>query len=163
MFGITSAYRFFKKACGDYAQVETDIADPNAALNSILSLYHLHEWVWAKWLKQRVDAQAKLGIRRDKKDFTAWLDTNCPHFSLLQELANGTKHCRPVHSTEHVAGYGLGPYGIGPFGKPYLLIDLGEELDPAVRYLVASAVLKDIMDFWGSFFSTHGIVDDAAT
>ena len=161
MFVITSAYRFFEKARRDYALVEADIADPNAALNSILSVYHLHEWVWAKWLKHRPDAQAKLNIRQDKNGVVAWLDTSCPHFKLVQELANGTKHCRPVHSTGKVEGYGQGPFGIGPFGMPYLLIDLGEEFDPAARYLVASTVLKDVINFWDDFFVTHGIIDDA--
>ena len=160
MFGVTSAYRFFEKTRADYASVQADIADPGVTLNCILSLYHLHEWVWASWLKQRPDVQARLGIRGDKGDFIAWLDSNCPHFSLLQELANCTKHCRPVHATAQVEGYGRGPYGIGPYGVPYLLIDLGEELAPADRYLVASEVLKAIMDFWTSFFAVYGIVDD---
>ncbi len=161
MFGITSAYRFFEKARADYANVQADIADPGAALNCILSLYHLHEWVWARWLKRRIDVQTKLGIRRNKSAFIAWLDENCPQFGLLQELANGTKHCRPVHSTAQIEGYGRGPYGIGPYGAPYLLIDLGEEHDPTERYLVASDVLKLIMEFWIAFFDTYGVVDNA--
>jgi hypothetical protein len=161
MFGTTSAYRFFEKAREDYERVERDIADPGAALNCILSCYHLHEWVWARWLKQRPDVQVELGIRQRKKDeFIAWLDSNCPHFSLLQELANGTKHCRPVHSTQHIRGFGRGPFGIGPFGAPYLLIDPGGEHPPAERYLVASSVLKEIMGFWTRFFTAHCIVDD---
>jgi hypothetical protein len=163
MFGVTSAYRFFEKVRGDHGRVEADISDPGAALNCILSLYHLHEWVWARWLKRRSDVQATLGIRkgkgtacgsrRNKGTFIAWLDANCPHFTLLQELANGTKHCSPVHPTEHVAGYGRGPWGVGPFDAPYLLIDLGEEYPAGERYLVASAVLKSIMDFWSEFFA----------
>lgn len=161
MFGITSAYRLFEKARADYASVQADIADPGAAMNCILSLYHLHEWVWARWLKQRPDVRARLCIRGDKGGFIAWLDANCPHFRLLQELANGTKHCRPVQPTAQIEGYGRGPFGIGPFGAAYLLIDLGDEYLPEVRYLVASDVLKSIMDFWTSFFATHKIVDDA--
>jgi hypothetical protein len=161
MFGITSAYRFFEKVRTDYARVEADIADPGAALNCILSLYHLHEWVWARWLKQRPNVQATLGIRKDIESFKAWLDERCPHFTLVQELANGTKHCRPVHYTKQVKGYGRGPYDIGPFGSPYLLIDLGEERTSPERYLVASTVLKETMDFWMGFFALHGIVDDA--
>lgn len=161
MFGITSAYRFFEKARADYANVQADIANPDAAMNCILSLYHLHEWVWARWLKPRPDVQTRLGIRRDKSDFIAWLDANCPQFGLLQELANGTKHCRPVHSTAQIEGYGRGPYDIGPYDAPYLLIDLGEGHDPAERYLVASDVLKVIVEFWIGFFATYGVVDDA--
>jgi hypothetical protein len=78
----------------------------------------------------------------------------------MQELANGTKHCCPVHPTKHVKGYGRGPFGIGPFGSPYLLIDLGHENPSAGRYLVAGEVLKENLDFWIGFFATHGIVDD---
>ena len=54
---------------------------------------------------------AALGIRKDKREFITWLETNCPHFALVQELANSTKHCRPVHSTDHIQVYGRGPYG----------------------------------------------------
>jgi len=161
MFGITSASRYFEKVRADYARVEADGADPDAALNCILSLYHLHEWVWASWLKQRPAALLRLGIRKDIRSFKAWLDANCPHFDLVQELANGTKHCRPAHSTKHIKGYGRGPWGVGPFGAPYLLIDLGEENAPASRYLVASTVLRAVVGFWISFFATHGIVEDA--
>jgi hypothetical protein len=152
MFGITSAYRFFERFGPITPRVEADIADPGAALNCILSLYHLHEWVWARWLKQRPNVQATLGIRKDIESFKAWLDEKCPHFTLVQELANGTKHCRPVYSTKHVKGYGRGPYGIGPFWSPYLLIDLGQKNTSAEHYLVASAVLKATLDFLDRLF-----------
>ena len=163
MFGITSARSFFEKARSDFARVEADIADPVAAMNCILSLYHLHEWVWARWLKGRHEVQTGLGIGNSKGAFVAWLDQNCPHFTLLQELTNGTKHCAPVHSsTGCVAGWGRGPYDIGPYDAPYLLIDMGDEgLPDDERYLIARTVLRDIMDFWAGFFATHGITDDA--
>ena len=161
MFGITSTYRFYVKVRENYARVEANIDDPGAAIDCVLSLYHLHEWVWARWLKQRPDIQTTLGISRNKGQFVAWLDTNCPRFPLLQELANGTKHCAPASSTERIEGYGRGPWDIGPYDAPYLLIDLGDGHPPPDRYLVASDVLKSIMDFWIDFFATHGIVDDA--
>lgn len=99
----------------------------------------------------------KLGIRNNKREFIEWLDTNSPNFELLQKLANGTKHCTPVHSTNKVAGYGQGPYGIGPYGAPYLLIDLGDSVDNAKRYLVASTILGEIVQFWEIFFTDKEI------
>ena len=75
----------FQKAREDYARVESDISDPVAAMNCILSLYHLHEWVWARWLKGRHEVQTELGIRSIRGEFVVWLDQNCPHFTLLQD------------------------------------------------------------------------------
>lgn len=160
MFGITSAASFFQKARANYKRVEADISDAGVALDCILTLYHLHEWVWALWLKDRRDVRNKLGLKNGKSDFLVWLDVNCPHFQLVQELANGTKHCSPVHPTRKVAGFGVGPFGVGPFGKPYLLIDLGDASEPAQRYLVASNVMKDNLAFWETFVEEHGIVDE---
>lgn len=157
MFGITTAASFFDKVRADHAELVRDTASPGAAMNCILSLYHLHEWVWSRWLKGRFDAQAALRIRNDKNEFVRWLDGNCPHFGLLQELANGTKHCVPVHSTDRVAGYGQGPYGIGPYGAPYLLIDMGDRLDTSNRYLVGDSVLTEILDFWERFFAAQAV------
>src|ERR1700716_2244889 len=93
----------------------------------------------------------------DKSSFVAWLEAACPHFALLQQLTNGTKHCAPVHSTRKIAGYGMGPYGIGPFGASYLLIDLGAELSGAHRWLVASDMLREIVKFWEQFFEQYDL------
>lgn len=92
---------------------------------------------------------------KDKASFVSWLEKDCPHFLTLQELANGTKHCVPVNSTSTIAGYGMGPYGIGPFGKSYLLIDLGEQVPVLQRWLVATDMLRTIVDFWNQFFEQY--------
>ncbi len=51
----------------------------------------------------------------------------------------------------------MGPYGVGPFGASYLLIDQGEDYPNEIRYLVADAVLKEIVDFWDQLFSELAI------
>ena len=159
MFGITSGEDFFQKVCADHERLAEDIADPRAAMNCILSLYHLHEWVWACCLKDNRAVREPLGIHR-KKEFCEWLEKNCPHFNLMQDLANGIKHCRPIcHPARQVKGFGQGPYGLGPYGTPYLLIDLGEDEERATRYLVASTVLEKILAFWRGFFVEHRVFD----
>jgi len=126
-------------------------------MNSILSCYRLHEWVWARWLKANAPRYLSGNLIKSKSDFVAWLEINCPYFGLLQELANGSKHCSPVHSTDKIEGYGMGPYGIGPFGTSYLLIDLGDNRSPSERYLVANEILGEIVEFWERLFSEEGI------
>ena len=163
-FGITTAEDFFRKVCTDYERALKDIADPYAAMNCILSLYHLHEWVWWCWLKGRDDVLSALDIRDNEEDFRRLLEKHCPHFDLLRELANGTKHFRikkrqRIDHTQRGAGYGNGPYGIGPWGTSYLLVDLGEDEEPATRYLTVSKVLKGILEYWRSFFTEHRVFD----
>ncbi|MEN5168332.1 hypothetical protein ABE444_02060 [Brevundimonas pondensis] len=147
MFGITTAKDFRSKASRDNAALQSDIANADYAINAVLSAYHLHEWVWGRSLKASSPISVRGTMLREKKDWVAWLDANFPHFSLLQDLANGSKHCVPV-SAESVDGYGEGPWGIGPFGVPYLLIDLGSEKQVEDRWRVASDVLQDANDFW---------------
>ena len=157
LLGITTADGFFGKVCKDLELLKKNIADPGAAMNCILSLYHLHEWVWSLWLKRDDEARKKLGIRKKKKEFVGWLERKCLHFNLLQELANGAKHCRrrSSYSTGRVGGWGQGPWDVGPWDMPYLLIDQGADLEAECRYLVASDVLKEIFDFWNKFFDEH--------
>jgi hypothetical protein len=157
LFDIRTHEDFFRKAQADVDILRKDDSKPSAAMNAILSLYPLHYWVWACWLKDKHDVRRTLVIKNDK-GFKKWLDGNCPHFLLLQDLANGAKHCyRTQSSTRRVAGYGTGPYGVGPYGSSYLLIDLGNSREPTERYLVVSKVLKETLKFWNSFFALYGI------
>ncbi len=159
MFAITTSTEFLGKAKEDADALASDIANASKAMNAFLSAYHLHEWVWARWLKAASPYSLDGTMIREKKDFTGWLDGNCPHFSVVQEIANGTKHCIPVKggSTDRIDGYGMGPFGIGPFDMPYLLIDLGDGHSGADRYLVASDVIEEVVAFWDNLFATNTI------
>lgn len=157
MFAITNATEFFAKVKQDLATLEDKIDNSGRAMNCILSAYHLHEWVWAHLLKPTTPRKLGNLMVKDKSSFVAWLETACPHFTLLQELTNGTKHCAPVHSTSKIAGYGMGPYGIGPWGAYYLLIDLGENIQIPQLWVVASDMLREVVGFWDDFFAQHGV------
>lgn len=140
MFGIVTAADYRKKVEADLANLRNDPADGRAAMTAVVSLYHMHEWLWAKWLKNRKPVELDGTTINSKTDLLRSLDANCPHFKLIQQLANGAKHAFYVDAGGRIAGYGSGPYGIGPFGKAYLLIDLGKGKGTD-RYLVASTVI----------------------
>ncbi len=149
MFSIANARDFLAKVQSDMDALAKDYANPSLAMNVILSAYHLHEWVWAYSLKPSRPVTVRGVALGSKDEWVAWLDKSCPHFSLLQQLTNGTKHCAPVHPTQKVEGFGQGPYGIGPFGMPYLLIDMGPTVTVATdRYLVGHSVLGQVVAFW---------------
>jgi hypothetical protein len=154
VFAITNAKEYREKVEEDLAELASDIANSSRAMNATISLYHLHEWLWAHTLKPKKPVTLGTSTITSKKQFVSWLDLNCPHFELLQQLANGSKHAYPVVSGPKVAGYGQGPYGIGPFGAPYLLIDLGNRAPK--RYLVASDVIRDAGVFMVNLAKSHG-------
>jgi len=154
MFGITMASDFFGKVQADLAAFEADVSNQTTAINGILSAYHLPEWVWARWLKSQCQKQLRGQFVIDKQSFIGWVAVQCPNFDLLQQLANGSKHCSPVTTpTERIAGDGVGPYGIGPYGRPYLLIEVADGQGVAgSRYTTGDTVLSEVVEFWRSFF-----------
>lgn len=139
MVGITTARDYRLKVEDDLARLHASPADPSAAINAVTFVYHLHEWLWAEILKPQRPVQVRGASIGSREEWRQWLDANCPHFSLIRDLTNGTKHANPV-SSELVEGYGVGPFGVGPYGVPYLLIDLGD--DVTNRYLVGSQVIE---------------------
>lgn len=159
MFAITTVETFFQKVQEDSAVFQDDITHSGKAMNCILSSYHLHEWVWALHIKKLSNLSIRGQMIKDKKSFIALLERDCQHFNTLQKLANGIKHLAPVHPTQKIAGYGMGPYGVGPFGAPYLLIDLGEDAGEK-RYLTAHRMCREVVDFWNDFLKEISIALD---
>jgi len=51
MFAIVTASDFLAKLREDLRQLQGQIDDSGLAMNCILSACHIHEWVWARWLK----------------------------------------------------------------------------------------------------------------
>lgn len=155
IFAIITPSDFHAKVQEDVRLLDERIDDSSRAMNAILSGYHLHEWIWAGWLKAASPKTLRGTVIRDKAGFLAWLETHCPHFLILQSLANGTKHCSPVDPTGRIAGYGSGPFGVGPYGTTYLLIDRGDTFPPEERWLVASTMLREVSAFWEQFFTDN--------
>jgi hypothetical protein len=151
MFDIITARDFLAKLEADYADFKEQPDSARLALNCIITAYHLHEWVWGDWLKTDYVIWQKLGIR-DKDSFKKWIAANWSGFETAEALTNGIKHFRvqpPV--TDRIVGYGSGPYGVGPCGKPYLLVDYGEDAN-AQRWQTAEQLLEGAVFFWQGFF-----------
>jgi len=91
VFDIKNSRDFLEKLYQDYADFDNNRQSTRLAINSALTAYHLAEWVWGDWLKTDYATWKVLGIR-DEDTFKAWLDKNCFFFSVMQRIANGSKH-----------------------------------------------------------------------
>jgi hypothetical protein len=165
MFDITTSRDFLEKLEADFDDFMKEPRSARLALNCALTAYHLHEWVWGDWLKTDYARWKTLRIR-DKDSFLAWIDTACPWFSTIQELANGTKHfgSAPSFSTEFVVSppYTLGepaaewdegapkPY-VADGGKGHLLLDYGTG-GGEHRWKTADSLIDAVVRFWREFF-----------
>jgi hypothetical protein len=142
MFDIVTSRDFRAKLEADYVDFQKDIGSARLALNCIITAYHLHEWVWADWLKKDTTTQQTLGLKnKDKSGFADWLESQWPDFKLVKELTNGGKHFRSETDTKKISGFGQGPYGIGPYGHPYLLIFRSNRLTTAHQLINEAAAL----------------------
>lgn len=153
MFEIVSAKDFLQKLKDDLEEFNNDRTSSRIAINSILTAYHLHEWVWGEFLKVDASLRSQIGITGNNlSDFANWLDNNFPHFEVLQSVANGSKHFirQGAVTGRVVSGWGDGPYGIGPWGEDYLLVE-----DLQGNYLPVYDWLKKIEAFWDDFFENQ--------
>ena len=156
MFDIFSAKDFYAMLVQDFDEFVEDQQSSRRAIHCVITAYHLHEWVWGDWLGTDYLAWRALNIR-DKESFIAWIDSVCPWFPVIQDLANGSKHFirNQGFDTQKIQGYGAGPYGVGPYGSGYLLLDFGEEAAEH-RYLPALHLLDVVVRFWRDFLRRYG-------
>jgi hypothetical protein len=165
MFLDMTTSDFLRKASEDVCAFGAKAGDKNLAMNAVVSLHHLHEWVWQRSLKNRVPLVIRGTTIRTCKDFKAWLQANCPHFNLLRELANGTKHCAvkvPTKTARHseVMALVCGPLVTAPLlGSwdlpPRVEVDLGD----GSAFVPLKHVLETSLNFW---ISLHAEVADLA-
>lgn len=153
LFDIITSRDFMNKLEADYLDFKAEPDSARLALNCIITVYHLHEWVWGDWLNRDFETWKRLGIR-DIDTFKKWLDIHCPGFLVIQSLTNGAKHfSKPDAETRLISGFGMGPYGAGPYGHPYLLIDHGA--GESARLQIADQLIEETVSFWRQFFETY--------
>ncbi len=128
------------------AELENDQANVLRGFSAILAINHIPDWLQFKLspLQRRTLGLSEVSGEAVKDHY----ENIYSDLGLVRSIANGFKHLRPVHSTQRVSGYGMGPYGVGPYGAPYLLIDRGEDIDLSNRWAVALTLCKATLDFW---------------
>jgi hypothetical protein len=98
----------------------------------------------------------KKTVTTDKGDIIELIDGGyCANNPTLYAIADAIMGLKLPPENIRVVSVGVGGYGIGPFGASYLLIDLGAEIAPPDRWLVASVMLREIVDFWEAFLEQN--------
>lgn len=125
-------------------------------MNCAITAHHVHDWVWNDYLKNDEETRKRMGIEKDKNDFAKWIDNHSVWFGIVQEISNGSKHFgrRASFETRRVAGYGMGGYGVGSYGRPYLVIDHGEEAG-VHQFMLVPDLLEVVVRFWRDFLRNY--------
>lgn len=163
VFSIRNSRDFYQKLLQEFDDFRRDNLSARHAINCAVTAYHMHEWVWGDWLKKNTVAKAKLGIS-DKDSFLAWIDTNEPFFSVVQDLANGSKHFdRKTMQKTQVAG---AFDAAASDGHAFDIARLEVELDDGggeTRRVLAEILFNDLIVFWRDFLREYGPFADLPT
>jgi hypothetical protein len=175
MFDVITARDFYIMVIEDFDDFMEEPHSARRALHCAISAYHLHEWVWSDWLKNDAAVRKRLGIKKSKDDFVAWLLGSSAWFHYVQAMANGTKHLGRTHDFATIkvmppasfdqldadreygawngpVQYVSGSLPVGPKGKGYLILDLGEDIAPQSRWMPVAHILEAVLRFWRDFF-----------
>jgi len=145
-------------------EIDTLAAAPRnsyAAINALRDAYHLREWIWHGRLEKDPALHAQIagekiaGKAKERKcKWNKYVNKECPNFSLIRELCNGSKHFErkasdKVQATHH-AGYGspLFAYNSGPLGYG---VD-GIFVQVEARVVPVMHLLESARDFWIKLF-----------
>lgn len=146
IFGLASLEDYLEiadRAVQEFAENRTDVL---RCITAILILNHIPDWLDGKLTgHQRVELGWAFGDKKPAKDH---FEPAYPDITVVRSVANGVKHLRIKEETRSISGYGQGGYGVGPYGKPYLVIDLGEEKSGMDRWVVADDLAQRVLSWW---------------
>jgi hypothetical protein len=156
MFDINNSRDFYVKLLADFDDFMERQDSARHAMNCAITAHHMHDWVWNDYLKNDESTRKRMGIPRDKNDFTRWISAHSVWFGLVQEISNGSKHFgrRSSFETRRVTGYGMGGYGVGPYGHSYLEVDHGECAGEH-RFMTVADLLEVVVRFWRDFLRDY--------
>lgn len=149
IFEIETAEQFFQKLIADYEDFKSNPDSTRHALNTIMTGYHLHEWVWGDKLKKNPALSKQLKLKdHDIGGFIKWITTKYPEFEMIQHITNGSKHFARLDSGKHQGAFSN---DFSPeFDISYLYI-----LDKSGKEVRADDLIKNLMGFWEGFFSSY--------
>lgn len=182
MFDVVTARDFYAMLVQDFDDFIDKPHSARRAMHCAISAYHLHEWVWADWLKADRQVRDLLNVQ-SKGEFVEWIGRANWHFPTVREIATGSKHFHRSSSLDAVrvqaapfmfdtldAGFDQGAWDgpiryvqssmpVGPKGQGYLLIDFGEAAAEH-RFQPAAHVLEAVVRFWRDFLRRYRPGDD---
>lgn len=147
MTSITSAKAFFNEVLKfNLSSYKENPSSLPAAYNLANALFSMHEWMWHTY----GDALGK--NLYCKNDFNNYVQTACPNFKHMRDLANAAKHVslnNPSTQATHISnttaienGYGEGAYGSSKYGRSAVVINDGST---KVDFECAA---NDVFIFW---------------
>jgi hypothetical protein len=155
-FGILTAHDLYCKLKREYTKYQGSPTDSDHAWNSVVTAWHVREWVWKERLGGNPGEDSKLfgvSFGTNMQAYNKELNKRCPKYSLFRDLCNGSKHFQ-LESPGYVstairpgALCGARMYGEGPYNEaPYLAI-----LDNGciVRF---GYVLDQVVSLWDAVF-----------
>lgn len=150
MFDIEDSIGFYRLMIENYDDFVENSGSSRHAINCAISAYHMAEWIWGDWLKTDYSARTKLDGVRDCHSFKKWIDQQTPHFSVVQDIANGSKHfaAKPTE-TKSTGTYVDNDYVEPGYQEQYL------EVAVDGRWIEAIIVIEDMIMFWESFLNAY--------
>jgi len=140
---ITNYVGFCEKAV---QQLESDQANLLFGFSAILALNHIPDWLHHKLTAEQ---RKVLGVSSDNEaNVKKYFENKNSDLTLVRSIANGFKHLRLSTDTQKIEGYGAGVYNVGPYGKPYLLIDRGDDFKGMSRWETGLTLCQNALGFW---------------
>jgi hypothetical protein len=87
MFDIADSAQFYRMVVADYDEFIAEQHSARRALHCAISAYHLHEWVWADWLKNDKTMQNHFKVHT-RNEFLAWVMKHCIWFVCAPGVRN---------------------------------------------------------------------------
>lgn len=152
---ITNAREFFDEiVVPDFNEFKRDTSSLRTALHSALSLYHLHEWIFASH-------RCELGHSK-ARDFDKALCADFQEFQLIRDVANAAKHMELTRDPQRIThaantavqstGFGEGRFGVGPFGGgPRVRVHVGP-----TEFEEFLSVAESVLRMWQKMFADKG-------
>lgn len=150
MFDIEDSIGFYRLMVENYDDFVENSGSSRHAINCAISAYHIAEWIWGDWLHSDYAVWRKLAGVRDRDSFKAWIDQETPFFTVVKDLANGSKHfASKIRRTKSTGTYVDNDYVEPGYQEQYL------EVEVDGSWIEAIIVVEEMVVFWERFLKTH--------
>jgi len=90
---VISTRDMFEKMKLEFEDFKNDTQSSRHAINFVLTVHHLKEWVWKSYLQDNAELRNNVSpLSQDKNSYYSFLNSECKEIKLIHELANNIKH-----------------------------------------------------------------------